>query len=165
MAIKIRKGQQQDTGALLALIRELAAYEKAPEQVEVTEQELVRDGFGKNPLYHFFVAEVDGTIQGIALYYFKYSTWKGKAVFLEDIVINEKSRRLGLGSMLFHEVIKVAAEEKCRRMDWQVLNWNEPAIQFYKKYEALLDDEWLDGRLYEKDIHRIVEQLNAKAQK
>jgi GNAT superfamily N-acetyltransferase len=160
MDIKIRKGNTGDVQSLLSLIRELALNEKALEQVEVTEEEWLRDGFGQHPLYHFFVAELDGKIEGIALYYFKYSTWKGKAVFLEDIVVNEKSRRYGLGSKLFHEVVKVAANEKCRRMDWQVLDWNEPAIKFYKKYEALLDDEWLDGRLFEKDIHRIVASIN-----
>lgn len=156
MSIHISKGTTADVPELLACIKELAHYEKAAEQVEVTEAELLRDGFGQNPLYAFFVARVDGQVAGIALYYFKYSTWKGKALFLEDIIVKENFRRQGIGQLLFIEVCKTAHQEKCRRMDWQVLDWNTPAIAFYQGFDAHLNDEWLNGQLFTADLAAIV---------
>lgn len=155
MQITLRKGETKDVKALLTKIKALAEYEKAPEQVEVTEEELLRDGFGPNKIYDFFVAENDTTIVGIALYYFKYSTWKGKALYLEDIIVDDNMRRYGIGKMLFTEVCRVAHNEKCRRMDWQVLEWNEPAIQFYKKMGAKLDPEWVNGQLFKADLEKM----------
>jgi len=152
----IRKGTPSDLPRLLELIVELAIYEKEPDAVEVTLDELEQDGFGENSIFNFFVAEVDGIIQGIALYYFKYSTWKGKCLFLEDIVVNEKLRGQGLGKLLFDQVVNVAAEHHCKRMEWQVLKWNTPAIEFYKnKFDAQLDAEWLNGRLVYDQIQKL----------
>jgi GNAT superfamily N-acetyltransferase len=145
--IVIRRGRREDLPAVLGLIRELAAYERAPNEVEVTLEEMDRWSFGHDPIFEFFAAVHDGTIVGIGLYYYKYSTWKGKCLFLEDLIVTEAYRGYGLGTKLFDEVVKVAKEKKVRRMEWQVLDWNEPAIRFYKRYNALLDPEWLNGKL------------------
>ena len=145
--ITIRKGTEADLEQVLQLVKELAAYEKAPHEVEVTLEEMHNWGFGKDKVFEFFVAEQSSKIVGIALYYYKYSTWKGKCLFLEDIVLTETHRRYGLGSKLFDAVALVAKKEGVRRMEWQVLDWNEPAINFYKKYQAHLDPEWINGKL------------------
>ena len=145
--IIIRKGVETDLEQVLILVKELATYEKAPDEVEVTIEEMHNWGFGKDKLFEFFVAEQQHKIVGIALYYYKYSTWKGKCLFLEDIIITESYRRYGLGSKLFNKVVLVAKQQQVRRMEWQVLDWNQPAIDFYKKYKASLDAEWLNGKL------------------
>lgn len=145
--MKIRKGTISDVPAALGLVKELAIYEKAPQEVEVTIEQMNEWGFGKDKLFEFFVAEKEGKIIGIALYYFKYSTWKGKCLFLEDIIVTESERKNGFGKLLFEAVAKVAKELKVKRMEWQVLDWNNPAINFYKKYEANFDDEWLNCKL------------------
>lgn len=145
--MKIRKGIINDIPAALGLVKELAIYEKAPQEVEVTIEQMNEWGFGKDKLFEFFVAEKEGKIIGIALYYFKYSTWKGKCLFLEDIIVTESERKNGYGKLLFEAVAKVAKELKVKRMEWQVLDWNNPAINFYKKYEANFDDEWLNCKL------------------
>lgn len=143
----IRKGKKEDLPAVLELIKELAVYERAGNEVENNLEEMLSDGFGEHPVYYFFVAEEKEKIIGIALYYFKYSTWKGKCIFLEDIIVTESQRGKGVGAKLFEEVMKVAKEMKVRRLEWQVLEWNEPAINFYKKYNAILDPEWVNGKL------------------
>ena len=145
--VKIRKGTVHDLPEALSLIKELAEYERAAAEVENTVEEMTKDGFSDDPVFYLLVAEVDKTIRGIAVYYYKYSTWKGKCIFLEDIVVTESFRGKGIGSLLFSEVIKIAKEEKVRRMEWQVLDWNKPAINFYKKYNANLDSEWINGKL------------------
>jgi GNAT superfamily N-acetyltransferase len=145
--IKIRKGVETDLEQVLGLVKELAIYEKAPNEVEVTLTEMHNWGFGNDKVFEFFVAEHNNKIIGIALYYYKYSTWKGKCLFLEDIIVTETYRRYGLGSKLFNEVALVAKQKQVRRMEWQVLDWNEPAINFYKKYNANLDGEWINGKL------------------
>jgi GNAT superfamily N-acetyltransferase len=145
--IKIRRGKEADLPQVLDLVKELAAYEKAPDEVEVTVEEMQNWGFGKDKVFEFFLAEHGSKIIGIALYYYKYSTWKGKCLFLEDIIITEKYRRFGLGSRLFREVALVAKQQQVRRMEWQVLDWNESALDFYKKYQAHLDGEWVNGKL------------------
>jgi GNAT superfamily N-acetyltransferase len=150
--ITIRKGTEADLEQVLNLVKELALYEKAPDEVEVTIEEMQNWGFGKDKLFEFFVAEHQHKIVGIALYYYKYSTWKGKCLFLEDIVITESYRRYGLGSKLFNEVVLVAKQKQARRMEWQVLEWNKPAIDFYKKYNAHLDAEWINGKLTYKQL-------------
>ena len=145
--IKIRRGTEADLEQVLGLVKELAVYEKAPGEVEITIEEMQKWGFGKDKVFDFFVAEDNHKIIGIALYYYKYSTWKGKCLFLEDIIVTENYRRYGLGSKLFNEVALVAKQQQVRRMEWQVLDWNEPAIRFYKKYNANLDSEWINGKL------------------
>lgn len=145
--IVIRRGTESDISAALGLVKELAAYEKAPDEVEVSVEEMKNWGFGKNKVFDFFVAEENGIIIGIALYYYKYSTWKGKCMFLEDIIVTESQRGKGIGKLLFDEIVKVAKTEKVRRLEWQVLEWNEPAIKFYKKYNAVLDEEWINCKL------------------
>jgi GNAT superfamily N-acetyltransferase len=143
----IRKGVITDLPQVLQLVKELAIYEKAPQEVTVTIEDMERDGFGKNPIFYFFVAEVEQKIVGIALYYIKYSTWKGKCVFLEDIIVTAEFRKFGIGKKLVEEVVKVAKDMKVERMEWQVLEWNESAIQFYKKMNTHFDNEWINCKL------------------
>lgn len=147
MNLEIRIGTEKDLPGALRLVKELAIFENAPNDVEVTETEMMNWGFGKNKLFDFFVLEKDNVIIGLALYYYKYSTWKGKCLFLEDIIVTESQRKNGYGKLLFQEVVKVAKSEKVRRMEWQVLDWNEAAIQFYKKYNSNFDGEWINCKL------------------
>ncbi len=153
--INIRTGTKQDLPAVLDLIKELAHYEKAPHEVEVSLSEMENWSFGKDKVFEFFVAEENNQIIGLALYYYKYSTWKGKCLFLEDLIVTEKQRGRGLGKLLFDEIVKLAKEKKVRRLEWQVLDWNEPAINFYKKYNATLDPEWLNGKLTDKQLEKL----------
>ena len=155
MHILIRTGIESDLPRVLELVKELAIYEKAPDEVVVSVEEMVNWGFGNEKVFDFFVAEVDGIVQGIALYYFKYSTWKGKCLFLEDIIVTEKWRGRGLGKKLFEEVVIVAKNKKVRRLEWQVLEWNTPAINFYKKYGSRLDPEWINCKLTDKDLTQL----------
>jgi GNAT superfamily N-acetyltransferase len=141
----IREGRETDIPSLLALIRELAIFEKEPDAVVVTEEELLQDGFGSNPLYGLYVAEVDGVVVAISLYYFRYSTWNGKCLYLEDLIVTEKHRGKGIGKALFQKTLDKARELRCRKMNWQVLDWNTPAIKFYEDFDATLDPEWLNG--------------------
>jgi GNAT superfamily N-acetyltransferase len=152
MNMTIRKGLKPDLPQVLKLIQELATYEKAPNEVAVTLAEMERDGFGENPIFKFFVAEVEGKIVGISLYYIKYSTWKGKCVFLEDIIVTEEYRKHGIGKKLFDPVVQVAKEMNARRMEWQVLEWNEPAIKFYEKLDSHFDGEWINCKLTDSEI-------------
>lgn len=143
--MNIREGREADVPVLLQLIRELAIFEKEPDAVVVSEEELLQDGFGEHPLYGLFVAEVEGAVVGISLYYYRYSTWKGKCLYLEDLIVTEKHRGKGIGKALFAKTLDKAREEGCRKMNWQVLDWNTPAIEFYKDFNASLDPEWLNG--------------------
>jgi len=145
MEIKIRRAVKEDCPRLLELVRELAVYEKAPQEVTVTLQHFEDSGFGENPVWWAFVAEVDGTVEGFALYYIRYSTWKGQRMYLEDIIVTEKMRGKGLGKLLFDALIAETKEKKFSGMVWQVLDWNESAINFYKKYyNASFDPEWIN---------------------
>lgn len=155
MEISIRKGTEADIAQALTLVKELAAYEKAPQEVEVTPEEMTAWGFGPDKQFDFFVAEVNGVIVGLALYYFKYSTWKGKCLFLEDIIVTESQRGKGLGKLLFDKVVQVSKETRVRRMEWQVLDWNTPAIEFYKKYAAGLDGEWINCKLTNHQLEKL----------
>jgi len=143
--ITIRKGTEQDIPAALELIKELATYEKAPNEVEVSIDEMKKNF--ANKVFEFYVAELDNEIVGIALYYYKYSTWKGRCIYLDDIIVTEKHRRKGIGMALMKALINVAKQEKVRKLEWQVLKWNTPAIEFYKKLNTLFDDEWLNCKL------------------
>lgn len=148
LTVTIRKGTQADLPAVHALVVELAVYEKAPNEVTNTLEDMQRDGFGEAPIFEFYVADsVEEGIVGIALYYTAYSTWKGKMLFLEDIVVTERVRRKGVGRLLFNAVTQAAKEGNYKRMKWQVLNWNEPAINFYRSIGANLDGEWINCNL------------------
>lgn len=144
---KIRIVTPQDIPQVLDLIKELAEYERAPNEVTNTVEQMLEDGFGNNPVYGLFVAEIDGKIVGIALHYIRYSTWKGKMLYLEDIVVRETMRGNGIGALLFEECILLAKEKNYAGIVWQVLDWNETALNFYKKYNAELDAEWVNGRI------------------
>lgn len=142
MNINIRRAVKEDCIRIMELVRELAKYEKAPNEVTVTLEHFVKSGFGSRPVWWAFVAEVDGMIQGFALYYIRYSTWKGQRLYLEDFYVREDMRRHGLGKLLFEKIIREARRRKLNGVQWQVLEWNEPAISFYKKYNAAFDGEW-----------------------
>ncbi len=143
----IREGKKEDCPRLIELVRELALYEKAPQEVTVTLDEFEDAGFGKKPVWKAFVVETDGIIAGFALYYIRFSTWKGCRMYLEDLIVTEALRGKGAGKLLFDRLIQEAIELGFTGMVWQVLDWNEPAINFYKKYEASFDGEWLNASL------------------
>ncbi|MCA6462543.1 MAG: GNAT family N-acetyltransferase [Chitinophagaceae bacterium] len=145
MEVTIRRAEKSDCPALLSLIRELAEYERAPNEVTVTLQHFEESGFGAAPVWWGFVAENEEKVVGFALYYIRYSTWKGQCLYLEDFLVTNEYRGKGIGSLLFERVIKEAKEKGYRRMVWQVLEWNEPALNFYRKYQATLDGEWING--------------------
>jgi len=151
MDIQIRKGQLSDLRPALDLVKELARFENAPGEVEVTLDEM-KAWFENDGLFDFFVLEKNKTIIGLALYYYKYSTWKGRCLFLEDIIVTERERNNGYGKLLFNEVVKVAKREKVRRMEWQVLDWNKDAIAFYKKYNSNFEGEWINCKLNEQQL-------------
>jgi GNAT superfamily N-acetyltransferase len=132
---------------MMELINELALYEKAPQEVTVSFEHFVESGFGPNPVWWAFVAEQEGKVIGFALYYIRYSTWKGQRLYLEDLLVTEALRGKGIGSLLFDRLIEECRLKKYSGMVWQVLDWNEPAINFYKKYNANLDPEWVNGSL------------------
>lgn len=144
MSIIIRDGVREDVPTMFELIKELALYEKAPEQVTNTIEQMYLDGFGQNPIFGSIVSEVDGQIVGMALYYYRYSTWKGKRLYLEDLIVSEIMRGRGLGEKLLNATIEKARESNCTGLMWQVLDWNEPAINFYKKFGARFEAEWLN---------------------
>ena len=151
--INIRKGTKSDLPFVLNLIIELADYEKAVSEVDISLKQLEKDGFGEKPIFSFIVAEKNNKIIGMALYYIKYSTWKGKCLFLEDLIVSKTYRRLGVGSKLFEAIIKTAKKTHMKRIMWQVLDWNQPAIKFYKKYNAHISSNWLDGKLIKSQIN------------
>lgn len=145
--ICIRRAQRKDCPQLLELVKELAVYERAPNEVTVTLDHFIETGFGNNPVWWAFVAEADGVIVGFALYYIRYSTWKGARMYLEDILVTESWRGKGIGKLLFNCLIEEAKEKGWKAISWQVLEWNEPAINFYKKYNASFDPEWVNCQL------------------
>ena len=152
----IREGKDGDLPRVLELVRELAAYERALGEVSNTLQAMKEDGFGKNPIFGFFVAEVDQEIVGVSLYYYRYSTWKGKRLYLEDIIVTERMRGQGIGKLLFEATLHYSLNQNCTGMMWQVLDWNEPAINLYKKYSAKMDGEWVNCTLEADEIRQIL---------
>lgn len=160
----IRKGQKTDMPAVLTLIRELAAFEKEPDAVVVTVADLERDGFGSHPLFQTFVAETDDgngikEIVGIALYYYRYSTWKGKTIHLEDLIVKENRRGEGIGYQLYAAIIAQGKKDRVRRIEWAVLDWNAPAIEFYKKTGAKVLDDWRVAQMDETGIDKFLKKL------
>lgn len=142
--VVIRKAVQEDCAPMLQLILELAEYEKALHEVTLTLNEFIEDGFGKSPVWGAFVAELNGEIVGISLYYDRFSTWKGRRLYLEDLVVTEKMRGKQIGKLLFEATLEYGKSNQYTGMVFQVLHWNEPAINFYKKYSPKFDNEWLN---------------------
>lgn len=155
----IRKGTQEDMANVLELIKELAIYEKEPDAVVIKESDLIRDGFGDNPLFYTFVAEVNHKIVGVALYYYRYSTWKGKTIHLEDLIVREEMRGTGIGFELYSEIIKQGKKDNVRRIEWNVLDWNTPAIKFYEKSGARILDDWRVVQMDEIGINKFIDKL------
>ena len=145
MNVIIRKAVENDCHRMMELVKELAIYEKAPDEITVEFEHFVASGFGNNPVWWAFVAETDGKVEGFALYYIRYSTWKGQRMYLEDLLVTEKLRGKGIGKLLFDNLLIEAKEKKYSGIAWQVLDWNEPAINFYKKLSNVnFDSEWVD---------------------
>ena len=146
--MNIRRAKMADIPDLMRLIKELAVYERAPEKVSNTEERMAEDGFGDQPLFDAFVAEYQGEIIGMAITYYRYSTWRGKCLYLEDLIVTEEKRGLGAGKLLFERCLDFARETNCVYMNWQVLDWNTPSIDFYKRYGTEFDNEWLNCSLH-----------------
>ena len=162
--MNIRKGNPEDMESVLGLIQELAIFEKEPEAVVITVDDLVRDGFGEKPLFHVFVAEIEDEssnkeIVGIALYYYRYSTWKGKTIHLEDLIVKEKMRGTGLGSALYAEIMRQGKKDNVRRVEWNVLDWNTPAVKFYENSGAKILEEWRVVQMDEAGVNSFLEKL------
>lgn len=154
--IGVREGRKEDLPQVLELVKELAEYEKAVNEVTNTVAQMEVDGFGPNPVFGFFAAERQATIVGISLYYYRYSTWKGRRLYLEDIVVKEAERGKGVGKKLFSRTMQFTLEAGCSGLVWQVLDWNEPAINFYKKYNAAFDGEWVNCSLEADQIRQLL---------
>lgn len=155
MNIELRMATAEDCPRLLELINELAIYEKAPHEVTVTLDEFVDAGFGDHPVWKSFVATVDDQVVGMALYYIRYSTWKGCRLYLEDFLVTESYRGKGVGKLLFDAVVEEAKAKNYNGMNWQVLEWNQPAINFYDKYQADYESEWLNGSFTKEKLNSL----------
>lgn len=159
MGIIIRKGERRDIPEVYKLVKELAEFEKAPHEVVNTIDQMEKDGFGERRFFEFFVAEVENSIVGLALYFFSYSTWKGKSLYVDDLIVNETHRGKGIGTMLFNKIFEVAENEACGKVHWQVLDWNEPAIKYYEKLGAKFDGEWVNCLLTLDQVKKINQQI------
>jgi len=144
MDIIIRKAIKADCYRILELVQELATYERAPKEVTVSYEHFEKSGFGSRPVWWAFVAEVNGKVEGFALFYIRFSTWKGQRLYLEDLIVTEQMRGKGLGKLLFDKLIAEAKRRKLNGIQWQVLEWNDPAINFYKKYDTAFDPDWVN---------------------
>ena len=142
MDITIRKAKKEDMSRVHELIMELAVYEKLPKEVEVNQSDLVNDGFGENPLFHCFVAEVNSKVEGMAIIYNRYSTWKGKTLHLEDLIVTKNMRNKGIGALLLDKVILFGKQMNVKRISWEVIDWNKKAIKFYERKGAKLISDW-----------------------
>ncbi len=154
--ITIRTGKKADLPRVLELVRELAAFERASHEVTNTVYDMEQDGFGPHPVFGFFVAERDDDIVGLSLFYYRYSTWKGKRIYLEDIIVTERERGKGIGKLLFERTMRKTLEDGCSGMTWQALDWNEPALEFYRKYNSKLDGEWITCTLETEQIRQFI---------
>lgn len=154
--MNIRKGKKEDLQGIFKLINELAFFEKAPEEVTNTISSMEIDGFGDRPVFSFHIAEVNDQIVGMALYFVKYSTWKGKGLFLDDLIVTESMRGKGIGQKLFDAYMNEAKAIDAKQAHWQVLDWNTPAINFYKKLGAKIDEDWWDCKLNEEQIKNYI---------
>jgi GNAT superfamily N-acetyltransferase len=152
MNIQVRTAKKEDCPRLMELVNELALFEKLPDEVTVSLEEFEDAGFGKNPVWKAFVAEDNNVIVGFALYYVRYSTWKGCRLYLEDLLVTESYRGKGVGKLLFDRIIKETYDMGFSGMVWQVLDWNEPAIKFYNKYEANIESGWLNAALSKEQL-------------
>lgn len=150
---ELRIATKEDCPRLLELVNELALFEREPQEVTVTLEEFIDAGFGEKPVWKAYVAEADGFIAGFAIYYIRYSTWKGCRMYLEDLIVTEDWRGKGIGKLLFDKMIEEARDLGLNGMTWQVLDWNEPAIGFYKKYEAAIGAGWLNGSLSKEQLN------------
>ncbi|MFI0428739.1 GNAT family N-acetyltransferase [Mariniflexile sp. HMF6888] len=159
MSFTIRKAKKEDMPQVLSLINQLAYFEKEPEAVIITVEDLQQDGFGEHPAFFCFVAEINSKIEGIALGYNRYSTWKGKTIHLEDLIVNETARGTGLGSALLDEVVKYGHQLGVKRINWEVLDWNEPAIKFYKQKGATIKEAWRVVHMDEQSIKNYISKL------
>jgi GNAT superfamily N-acetyltransferase len=160
MNFTIRNAKKEDMPQVLLLINELAVFEKEPEAVEITLKNLEEDGFGTQPAFHCFVAEVKSKIEGIALIYNRYSTWKGKIIHLEDLIVSQNMRGTGIGTALLDEVVKYGHKKGVKRINWEVIDWNEPAIAFYEKKGANVMRDWDVVQLDQKAIENYIAKLN-----
>ena len=147
MSVKIRPGKVKDLPEVVKMIKELADYEKSLNQVKITEEILENDGFSSHPYFWILIAEKNGEIAGLAFYFIRYSTWKGKTLYLEDFIVKHEYRRQGIGTLIFEELQNIVREEELSGIVWQVLAWNDLAIEFYKKLGATISNDWLDGSL------------------
>ncbi|WP_424492985.1 N-acetyltransferase family protein [Salinimicrobium sp. GXAS 041] len=159
MEFKIRKANKEDMPAVLELVGELAAFENEPDAVEITVETLEKEGFGDNPLFTCFVAEVAGRIEGMALVYYRFSTWKGRTLHLEDLIVREEKRGTGLGNALYKEVISFAKSQDLKRVEWVVLDWNQHAIDFYERSGATILKDWYTVQMDSEGIRKFTEKI------
>jgi ribosomal protein S18 acetylase RimI-like enzyme len=156
MEVKIRRAEVHDVPRMLELVRELAVFERAPEEVTVTQEHMRDAGFGPDPVWVGWVAESEGTIVGMAVCYERYSTWKGRRLYLEDIIVTERARGRRIGDSLFRQCAAYAVEKDYSGMLWQVLDWNTGAIRFYERFGAAMDLQWVNGSLGKEQLKQIV---------
>ena len=157
MSFIVREGEQKDIPSILDLIIELAVFEKLPNEVEITKEDLLKDGFSENPMFKTFVAEeTNGKIIGMTLFYERYSTWKGKAIHLEDLMVTQSKRGIGAGKALYKAVLNYAYQNNYKRVAWEVLDWNTSAIKFYESTGAKILDGWLVAQMNEENLKNFI---------
>lgn len=159
MSYSIRKAELKDAESIYNLIHELAVFEKEPEAVEVTVDDIQLDGFGDQPKFEAFVAELNNKVVGMALFYYRYSTWKGKTIHLEDLIVKETARGKGIGKSLYNEVLKYAYQQQLKRVEWAVLDWNTTAVDFYKNSGAVVFDDWRIAQMDEQQLKKYVDSI------